>query len=56
MKYKKIQKLVPYCFSCNTEVRGNGSLVFPYQCKCGEYKWDSEKLDYFLEKQKPPNE
>ena len=53
MKYKKIQKLVPWCNKCNTEIEGNGSFVFPYQCKCGEYYWNKEKLDYELGKECP---
>jgi len=48
MKYKKIQKLVPWCNKCNTEIEGNGSFVFPYQCKCGEYYWNDNTLDYEL--------
>ena len=48
MKYKTIKKLVPYCEICKSEVLGNGSMITPYHCKCGEWGFDDDKNDYIL--------
>lgn len=48
MEYKKIKKLVPWCEKCQSEIIGNGSILTPYNCKCGEYKYDRDKNDYVL--------
>ena len=50
MKYKKVKKLVPWCETCKKEIRGNGSELSHYRCDCGEWKFDTEKFDYILEK------
>ena len=52
MKYKQIKKLVPYCEICNSEIKGNGSVISPYECQCGKYEWNEEKRDYILTKTK----
>uniref|UniRef100_A0A6H2A4T9 Uncharacterized protein n=2 Tax=viral metagenome TaxID=1070528 RepID=A0A6H2A4T9_9ZZZZ len=41
-KYKTIKQRVPYCDKCNSEIWGNGSIVTPYECKCGKYEYISD--------------
>lgn len=48
MKYKKVKKLVPWCDKCNKEILGNGSILTPYNCDCGDWEYDDEKRDYIL--------
>jgi len=50
MKYKTIKKLVPFCHTCQKEIRGNGSIITPYICKCGFWEFDEEKNDYILKR------
>lgn len=45
---KTIKTLVKACSHCNEIIFGNGSVILPYQCKCGEWEWDSEEKDYKL--------
>ena len=35
--YKNVKKTVAWCKICDTEIRGNGSMLSPYYCKCGKY-------------------
>ena len=49
MNYKKIKKLVPFCEKCQSEIQGNGSVLLPYHCKCGKYKYDNLKKDFILQ-------
>lgn len=46
--YKKVKKIVPWCKRCNSEIYGNGSIITPYHCECGEWKYDSGENDYVL--------
>ena len=48
MKYKRVQKSVPHCGDCEEELRGNGSIVMPYNCSCGEWEVfrDRNSLEY----------
>jgi len=48
MVYKRIKKTVPYCEKCEKEILGNGSIMFPYWCACGEWSYDATKNDYIL--------
>jgi hypothetical protein len=48
MKYKTVKKTVPWCYDCGYEILGNGSKFLPYQCECGEWKFDDNKSDYIL--------
>ena len=48
MEYKRIKQLVPFCKKCNQEIRGNGSVLLPYECKCGKWEWDGN--DYVVRK------
>ena len=53
MKYKRVKKTVPWCYTCNQEIWGYGSEIISYQCKCGEWKFDSEEYEYKLCPAKP---
>ena len=48
MKYKmrKLQK--PYCPNCEEFIRGNGSMMLPYTCDCGIWKFDEDKFRHIL--------
>ena len=48
MQYKRVKKTVPWCEKCNSEIYGNGSMMIPYHCKCGEWQYDRSKSDYIL--------
>jgi len=48
MKYKRVRRVVPWCDKCQSEITGNGSIIFPYKCNCGEWVYDPEKNDYVL--------
>ena len=52
MKYKKIKKVVPFCYLCNSEIFGEGSEMRPYHCKCGNYEYDKYKNEYNLVRKK----
>jgi hypothetical protein len=47
-KYKTVKKRVAWCEKCNTEIYGNGSMVTPYKCECGEYEYDPKTHWYKL--------
>jgi hypothetical protein len=48
--YKKHIVVELYCPNCNQFLGGDGSVVFPYFCQCGNWKRDWETLDYYLTK------
>lgn len=48
--YKRHQILDLYCPNCNKFLSGNGSVMSPYTCQCGEWERDWETLDYYLSK------
>lgn len=48
MKSKWKKKLVPFCEECDEELDGNGSIVSPYSCPAGEWKYDLEANCYKL--------
>ena len=45
---RKIQ--VPICILCDKEIRGNGSVVLPYQCECSLFVWDGTAYNKRLQK------
>jgi len=47
-KSKTIKKSVYWCSDCNQEIVGNGSMINPYRCKCGEYEFKDFNEDYKL--------
>lgn len=38
--YKTRKVKAEYCTVCETFLSGNGSLILPWKCECGEYKFD----------------
>ena len=48
MKYKRVYKTVPWCYKCDQEIIGNGSINYPYLCKCGKHEFDEELREYKL--------
>ncbi len=36
--YKKVSKFEPHCPLCKKELRGENSMLLPYQCDCGIWK------------------
>lgn len=32
-KYKMVKEMKPWCFQCDSQIHGNGSLMTPYACK-----------------------
>ena len=37
---------VPYCTLCYGDINGNGTVTFPYHCKCSEFEYDKETKKY----------
>ncbi len=48
--YKKVKVTKPHCPTCKEMLTGNNSMVLPYQCKCGVWKWDFSKLEFNVSK------
>ena len=40
--YKQLKRLVPHCSDCKEKLMGNGSIVSPYYCRCGEWETDRD--------------
>lgn len=38
--YKQVKILKPHCSICGERLQGNGSIVLPYKCSCGEWEWE----------------
>ena len=36
--YKKTAVIMPHCPECKNVLSGNGSILLPYYCLCGEWK------------------
>ncbi len=57
-KYQWVKVLKPFCPLCKKQLRGNNSVVSPYTCECGEWKYDVEnggwnvRVKYILEDNK----
>jgi hypothetical protein len=52
--YKTVKKRVAWCFDCDSEITGNGSMVTPYHCKCSKYQWregdeDAGRVTFYIE-------
>lgn len=50
--YKKVKVIMPHCEKCKNILRGNGSILNPYNCQCGKWRYDSETGEYQLDKSK----
>lgn len=35
-----------FCSKCQQFLQGNGSVITPYKCACGEYKYNFERRMY----------
>jgi len=36
--YKTTKVIMPHCPKCKNVLGGNGSVILPYYCECGEWK------------------
>ena len=56
--YKQVKTIMPHCPKCKNMLGGNGSVLLPYYCECGEWKpkdtWDF-KGEYEIIKSKTSN-
>lgn len=43
--YKRIEVVKLHCPICNQCMTGDGSIVLPYQCKCGVWKAKLENVE-----------
>jgi len=43
LKWKQIKTMAPHCGDCSEQLRGNNSLMNPYECSCG--KWEAKRGD-----------
>lgn len=46
--YKRRIEYVAWCLKCDSAIRGNGSVLIPYNCECRTYKYSS-KADGYVE-------
>lgn len=38
-EYKKVARVMPHCPVCKQELLGNNSVVSPFRCACGEWRY-----------------
>jgi len=38
-KFKKVKMLMPHCPICKEILKGNNSMINPYSCSCGEWRF-----------------
>lgn len=50
IEFRTVERTVPHCGDCAEVLSGNGSLILPYRCECGDWEYDSEKGEYSLNK------
>ena len=36
--YKSVKCIMPHCPRCKSALGGNGSIMLPYYCECGEWR------------------
>lgn len=46
--YKKVTEKKPFCSICNEQLVGNGSVMYPYKCSCGEWQFNGYNNKYEL--------
>lgn len=46
IEYKQVKTLVEHCGDCGERLSGNNSLVLPYKCKCGIWKWSFSSSEW----------
>ena len=49
MEYKRVKVSLPYCPQCKQVIQGNGSIIMPYKCECGFWRYNTETDEYFIE-------
>ena len=49
MKHKRVPRTVPHCGDCEEALRGNGSVLLPYECSCGTWRYDVVEKEFVLE-------
>ncbi len=47
--YKTVKQHVAWCVHCDEQIRGNGSIISPYNCGCRTYKYHSPSGEYRAE-------
>ena len=55
IKYKQVKTLQPHCGDCGEQIQGNGSMVLPYTCSCGEWLFDLAEEEYVPFYEKDPD-
>lgn len=35
IKFKQVKEVKQFCTDCGEQLKGNGSMVLPYECPCG---------------------
>lgn len=48
--YKKVKVSLPHCPKCGEQLKGNNSLMMPYKCKCGIWKYNLEEQKFEINK------
>jgi hypothetical protein len=51
-KYKKVKVLMPHCHICKEQLTGNNSIVSPWKCSCGTWKYNIVTFEYDVAKEK----
>ena len=46
--FKRVHMSMAHCPRCNETMTGNGSMVMPYRCKCGEWQYDYSLSAYTI--------
>ena len=47
--YKKVKCLHPFCPQCGEAMRGNNSIVMPWRCSCGAWKYENEYREFVIQ-------
>ena len=47
--YKQRKVWSMFCNKCKEFLTGNGSVILPYQCKCGKWEYDRE-FEWYVDK------
>lgn len=48
-QYKQVKVIKPHCTICGERLKGNGSIILPYNCLCGVWEWKHRDSDMELE-------
>jgi tRNA(Ile2) C34 agmatinyltransferase TiaS len=50
-EYRKVKVLKPHCPVCKQMLYGEGSMILPYKCKCGTWKWNFTTEEFTIIKE-----